>query len=102
MDAPQKQPQAEKVWLTREQIDAIVAELSADDLIESGLTDAGDDKGKVIKAARTAFNLAAESMGYSNGTPASKHVRLADLQYWTDAISGAVNVDSPKAEPTKG
>jgi len=91
----------EPEWLTREQIDSIVAGISADDLIESGLTDAGEDKGKAVKAARNAFNLAAETMGLSNGTPASKHIRVTDLKYWTEAISAAVNVDSPKAEDTK-
>jgi len=91
----------EPEWLTREQIDSIVAAISADDLIESGLADAGDDRGAAVKSARNAFNFAAETLGLSNGTPASKHVRPGDLTYWTNAISEAVNVDGPKVESTK-
>lgn len=93
---------AELEWLTREQIDQVVEAISAEDLIESGIADAGKDNGKAVKAAKEAFNSAAAFIGVSNGTPASRHIRPADLTYWTSAISAAVNVGSPKAKGQKG
>lgn len=99
MDAPQEPTPAE--WLTREQIDQVVAAISADDLIESGLVDAGDDKNLALKAAKAAFNSAAAFIGVSNGSPASRHVHPRDLTYWSEAITEGVSVTSPKRKGRK-
>lgn len=96
MDAPTERKAKE--WLTREQINEIVAAISTDDLIESGLTETSGDSTKAVKAMRDAFNLAAESIGLSNGVVASKLVRATDLTYWSEALSAAVDVDSPKRD----
>jgi hypothetical protein len=79
-------------WLTRSQIDEVIGSLSADDLIESGF---GGDKINVLQAAAAAFNRAAERAGLSNGTPATQHVRPADLRYLNEAIGEALAMDSP-------
>jgi hypothetical protein len=81
-------------WLTREQIDEVVANLSAADLIE------GTSNGqKDAQVAGSAFNSAAARMELSNGTPATQHVRAADFGYLAERIGEAINVDSPKSDP---
>lgn len=90
MDAPQKSDR-----LTREQIDAVIEAMSADDVI----TAMGD--GETIKGAKMAgdaFNSAAARIGMSNGTPATQHVSLRDFKYLADAIGKAVNVENPLSE----
>lgn len=102
MDAPQEKPeQSEPQWLSHEDIDKIVAAISADDLIESGLTEAEGDPTKGLKAGKAAFNSAAEFIGMSNGSPASRHIRASDVTYWTEAISAGINVNSPKQRGRK-
>ena len=82
-------------WLTREQIDEVVSNLSAADLIE------GTSNGKKdAEVAGTAFDSAANRMELSNGTPATQHVRAADFAYLAERIGEAINVDSPKSDPT--
>lgn len=88
MDAPQ--------WLTREDIDRVIDNLSADDLIESGL--AGADAADAVAAGAKAFNAAAARIGLSNGSNATAHMRASDLQYFASALKGAVDIDSPKPE----
>ena len=82
-------------WLTKEQIDEVIANLSAADLIE------GTGNGRKDAAvAGAAFDSAAARMGISNGTPATQHVRASDFAYLADALGEAVNVDSPLSEDT--
>ena len=83
-------------WLTREQIDGVIQQLSADDLIESGVGDPGTSG---TKAVRNAFNLAAERAGIPE---AAKRIRIQDFRYWSEAMGGAVNIDSPLSEGTEG
>ena len=82
-------------WLTREQIDEVIAGLSAADLIE------GTSNGRKDAAvAGAAFDSAAARLGISNGTPATQHVRAADFQYLASQLGEAINVDSPLSETT--
>lgn len=78
-------------WLTREQIDSVLAELSADDLIEA--TDAGAGKGARI--AGLAFNSAAQRVLGQADASYTTRVRAADFRYLSEALSEAVNIDSP-------
>lgn len=86
-------------WLTREQIDTALDQLSADDLIEA--TDAGAGKGARI--AGLAFHQAAVRVlgpvpdGVTRWT---ERVSANDFRYLADRISGAVNVDSPLSVET--
>jgi len=80
-------------WMTREQIDEVIAGLSAADLI------AGTGEGRKDAAvAGTAFDSAAHRLGLSNGSPATEHVRAADFGYLAEKIGEAINVDSPKSD----
>ena len=82
-------------WLTREQIDEVVANLSAADLIE------GTSNGrKDSQVAGAAFNSAAARMGVSNGTSGTEHIRAADFAYLANAIGEAINIDSPLSPAT--
>lgn len=91
MDAPQ--------WLSRGDIDRVIDNLSADDLIESGL--AGADAADAVAAGAKAFNAAAARIGLSNGSNATAHMRASDLQYFANALKGAVDIDSPKPEDSE-
>lgn len=82
-------------WLTREQIDDVIANLSAADLIEG--TSGGRKDAQVAGAA---FDSAAARMALSNGTPATAHVRASDFKYLADRIGAALDVDSPLSEAT--
>lgn len=85
---------ATPVWLTREQIDSVIAGMSAADLVGA----MGDADKAGPKMPVKAFDLAAERMGMSNGTAASSMVRLADFKYMAKAIGEAVNIESPLSE----
>ena len=78
-------------WLSREQIDSVLSELSADDLIEA--TDAGAGKGARI--AGLAFNSAAQRVLGASDQSYTSRVRAADFRYLADSLSEAVNIDSP-------
>lgn len=86
-------------WLTREQIDSVIESMSASDLIDA----LGD--GKTVqgpKMAGDAFNAAAARLGFSNGTPATEHVRVGDFSYLAGRIGEVVNSDSPLSEGQDG
>ena len=89
MDAP-----TDSDWLTREQIDQVIRGMSAADLIKA-LETHGDGS---VAMPVAAFDLAAERMGLSNGSPASAHVSMADFKYLGNEIGKAVNVESPLSE----
>ena len=89
MDAP-----TDSDWLTREQIDQVIRGMSAADLIKA--LEIHGDKSLAMPVA--AFDLAAERMGLSNGSPASGHVSMADFKYLGNEIAKAVNVESPLSE----
>jgi len=83
-------------WLTREQIDQVLEQLSAADLIEA----TGDGTRQGAKVAGAAFDAAAGRMGLSNGTPASQHVKASDFGYLAAQLGEVINVDSPLSEKT--
>lgn len=86
---------SDEQWLSRAQIDEVIAGLSAADLIE------GTSNGRKDAAvAGAAFDSAAARLSLSNGTPATQHVRAADFSYLAERIGEAINVDSPKSDPT--
>jgi hypothetical protein len=83
------------VFLTRDQIDEVIAGLTAGDLIEA----MGD--GDTIKGTRMigiAFDSAAARLGISNGTQGTHMVSVSDFKYLADKLGGAVNTDSPLSE----
>lgn len=80
-------------WLTREQIDQVIAGMSAADLIE-GMGDAEKIQGP--KMAGRAFDSAAKRM--EHGDNASARVRMSDFAYMAGEISKAVNSESPLSE----
>lgn len=85
-------------WLTREQIDAVLAELSADDLITAA------DAAGVGSSGRAAisFNAAADRVlgSAGEGQKWTQRIRATDFKYFADQISEAVNLDSPLSEGT--
>lgn len=95
MDRP---AEAAPDWFTREQIDEIIAGISAADLLEA----IGDGSG--LKGARMlgiAFDSAATRAGFSNnGSTATAHVRASDFKYLADTLGKVVSVDSPLPEDT--
>lgn len=85
-------------WLTRPEIDQVIAGMSAADLIDA----MGDEERiKGTKMMGAAFDSAAARLGLSNGSPASQHIALADFQYMAEALGKAVNVESPLSEGQK-
>ena len=79
-------------WLTRAQIQDVVENLSADDLIRATTT------GQGAEIAGIAFNSAAARMGTEDAT---SKVKAADFQYLAEQIGGAINVESPLSEDTE-
>lgn len=86
---------AEKQWLSRDDIDSILDNLTADDVIE-GLA----EEVPSVKLPMVIFNRAAARQGASNGTPASQHVKIADMRYMTEAVGKATSVSDPKSQST--
>jgi hypothetical protein len=80
-------------WLTKDQIDEVIAGLSAADLIEGTANGRKD-----AQVAGAAFDSAAARLGLSNGTPATEHIRAADFGYMAERLGEAINVDSPKSD----
>lgn len=82
-------------FLTREQIDQVIAGLSAGDLIEA----MGDgDSIKGTKMIGIAFDSAAARLGISNGVAGTHLVSVSDFKYMADKLGAAVNIDSPLSE----
>ena len=83
-------------WLTRADIDRVIAELSAEDLIEA----TADAKGARI--ASVAFNAAAVRVlgELPEGKRWAQRVRVSDTRYLADKIGEAVNIDSPLSGET--
>lgn len=79
-------------WLTTEQIDQVIAAMSAADLIAAM---GNGEKLEGAAMAGAAFDNAAARIGLSNGTPATQHVSMKDFAYLAQRIGEAVNVDSP-------
>ena len=86
---------AEKQWLSRADIDSVLDQLSADDVIESLAEDVPP-----VKLPMLIFNRAAARQGVSNGTPASQHIRIADMRYMTAEVGKATSLNNPKSEDT--
>ncbi len=88
-------------WLSREDIDRVVDSLSGADLIE-GLADGANKTD--AKISTVAFDTAAarlqrqDGTKFSNGTPASQHVRASDYRYLTKRVSEVISADSPLPE----
>lgn len=83
-------------WLTREQIDQVLSGLSAADLIEA----TGDGSNQGSKIAGVAFDSAAKRAGFSNGTPATQHVRASDFKYLAEKLGEVINIDGPLSDET--
>ena len=86
---------AEKQWLDRADIDSVLSQLSADDVIE-GLA----EEVPAVKLPMVIFNRAAARLGVSNGTPASQHIRVSDLKYMSSEVGKATSLNSPKSDDT--
>ena len=81
-------------WLTREQIDAVLEQLSADDLVKAYPADPDNP----LKLPVAMFDNAAQRAGH--GEKAIARVRLNDLNYLTQKLGEVVNVDSPLSAET--
>jgi len=82
-------------WLSREDIDRVIDNLSGADLIE-GLADGANKTD--AKISTVAFDTAAARLKVSNGSPASQHVRAKDYRYLTRRVSEVIAEDSPLPE----
>ena len=82
-------------WLSREDIDHVVDNLSGADLIE-GLADGANKTD--AKISTVAFDVAAARIGVSKGTAASQHVKARDHRYMVNKIKGVLTEDSPLPE----
>ena len=81
-------------WLTREQIDSVLEQLSADDLVKAYPADPDNP----LKLPVAMFDNAAQRAGH--GEKAIAKVRLTDLNYLTQRLGEVVNVDSPLSAGT--
>lgn len=82
-------------WLSAEEIQAAVDNLSADDLIE-GTAQSADG----VLMIKVAFNRSAARLGY--GDDATTRVRASDFKKMADAIGEVVNDQHPLSEATEG
>ena len=81
-------------WLTREQIDEVVASVSAGDLVdalpEGAMTESG-----ATRMAVAAFDAAAHRIGTSNGVRAMERVRAADFRYLAQRMGELTSISGP-------
>jgi hypothetical protein len=84
-------------WLSRQEIDQIADNISADDLIE-GMDGTGTQQQQGTRMVRTAFNGAGARLGIEQATT---RVRASDFKYLADRIGEVVNIDSPLSESTE-
>ena len=78
-------------WMSREQIDEVLNNLSAADLIEAV------DEASDTRKATGAFNAAATRMGIEQ---ALTRVRANDFKYLASRMNEVVNIDSPLSAET--
>ena len=83
----------ETKWLTREQIDEVIAGMSARDLIDASAGDISNGE-----RAGMAFDSAAKRLGLSNGTPATASVKASDFLYLGQMMNEVMGNDSPKSQ----
>lgn len=81
-------------WLTREDIDTILDQMSAADVIEA----IGDGSNAGAKVAGLAFDAAAARLSYTNGTRASERVKASDFGYLGTKLGEVVSLDGPLPE----
>jgi hypothetical protein len=84
-------------WLSRQEVDQIAENISADDLIEA-MDGTGTQQQQGVRMVKTAFNGAAARLGIEEATT---RVRASDFKYLADRIGEVVNVDSPLSESTE-
>jgi hypothetical protein len=83
-------------WLDRADIDSVLSQLSADDVIEVLAQDLPS-----VKIPMAIFNRAAARLGVSNGTAASIHLRVTEMKYLNEAVGAALDMNGPKASATE-
>jgi len=82
-------------FLSREEIDGILAGMTARDLF-SAMPAQGEASG--AETAGKTFESAAERQGF--GVGAQDRVRISDAAYLSEELGGVLSADSPKADDT--
>lgn len=86
-------------WLTAAQIDDIIANASADDIIEAmARYDAAEHS---LQMMREIFDRSAERMGMTNGVTASQMVPATAFREFTQKLGNLVSADNPLPEATE-
>lgn len=86
-------------WLTDEQIEQIIANASADDIIEAlvlfpNVADAP------LQVSREIFNRSADRLGLSNGATAAQMIPAHRFTEWTQKVRQLIARESPLPEAT--
>lgn len=86
-------------WLTKQQIDSVLDNLTGQDVLEAVT---GDEKVTAGSTAGKAFDAAAKRLGVTNGTAAMLQVKPVDALHLAQRMGELLNVDSPKAKARRG
>ena len=90
---PELQQEQQSHWLTSEQVDEIVANASADDIVEA-MAAYPDVAQHPLEISREIFNRSAERLGLTNGATAAQMVPAKHWKQWTQQLRGLIGDDA--------
>jgi len=94
----QQQAPEQPHWLTREEIDRIVAYATADDIVEA-MAVYPDVAAHPLEISREIFNRSAARLGLTNGTTAAQMVPARAWKEWTQQLRSLIGEgDDPLPE----
>jgi len=93
MSSPAKKAQ----WLTAEQIDQIIVNASADDVIEAMALYPNAAEAP-MQISREIFNRSAARLEMTNGRTASQMIPAHDFGKWAEKLGELMRVDNPLSE----
>jgi hypothetical protein len=86
-------------WLTDEQIDQIIANASADDIIEAMALYPNVEQAP-MQLTREIFNRSADRLGLTNGVTAAQMIPANRYADWIEKVSDLMKRDNPLSEDT--
>jgi len=90
---PEQEQAAAAHWLTSEQVDEIVANASADDIVEA-MAAYPDIAQHPLEISREIFNRSAARLGMTNGATAAQMVPARHWKQWTQQLRRLIGDDA--------
>lgn len=84
-------------WLTAEQIDQIISNASADDIIEA-MAIYPNAAENPMQLSREIFNRSADRLGLTNGATAAQMIPAHDFAAWAEKLREILSPENPTSE----